>query len=161
RYARAEFDDSSSVLQVTPNVLNLVLIDDLDLATHEELARVIDFVQANRDAPVLTLISCRDLVRVGELGGLPKVVLTALGDQAIADIVRVYAPNTATATAVAAMVNTGGVPARIHRAASEWAFARAGRRIDRAAGAATEPRRALAKVREDVVEGVLELEYVR
>jgi DNA-binding SARP family transcriptional activator len=166
RYARVELAAGAgpgilSALQLTPDLLNLVVIDDLDLATHDDLRRVVDFVRAHRDDPLLTLISCRDQVRVGALGGLPKVVLTALGDLAIAEIVRVYAPSTTTAVAVAAMVNAGGVPAGVQRLASEWALARASRRIDRAAASAAEPRRALAKVRQDVVEGVLELEHVR
>jgi DNA-binding SARP family transcriptional activator/WD40 repeat protein len=160
RYARAD-RGVSGALRVTPDLLNLLIVDDLDLASPEDLARVIEFVRALGDSPVFVLLSCRDHVRVGELSGLPKVVLTALADEAVADIVRVYAPNTSTPTAVSAMANAGGVPARLHRAASEWAFHRAGRRIDRAAASAPDTRRALEKIREEIIGGVADLEYVR
>jgi len=117
RYARADHG-LADVLRLAPDLLNLILIDDLDLASHDDLVRVADFIRANRDEPVLTLLGCRDIVRVGELSGLPKVVLSALGDAGIGEIVRLYAPNTSTPTAVSAMINTGGVPGRVHRAAS-------------------------------------------
>jgi DNA-binding SARP family transcriptional activator/KaiC/GvpD/RAD55 family RecA-like ATPase len=148
-------------LLVEHDRLNLILLDDLDLASTEDVAEVVRFIRSHVDRPVLTIPTCRDPVRVGELTGLPKLVLAGLGDAAVSEIVRVYAPNTTDAAAVAAMVNTGAVPARLHRAASEWAFARAGRRIDRAAAAMAEPTRWLAAVREEVVAGVLELDHVR
>jgi DNA-binding SARP family transcriptional activator len=141
--------------------LNLIILDDLDLASTEDVAEVVRFIRSHVDRPVLTLLTCRDPVRVGELAALPKLVLTALSDAAIADIVRLYAPNTTDAAAVSAMVNAGGVPARLHRAASEWAFHRAGRRIDRAAASVAEPTRWLATVRAEMVAGVLELDHVR
>ena len=96
-------------------------------------------MRAARHHPVVVLVTCRDPVRVGDLHGLPKLVLSALDDEAVAEIVRIYAPSTTTATAAAAMVNAGGVPARVHRHASEWAFERAGRRIDRAVVDAAAP----------------------
>ena len=141
--------------------LSLVIVDDLDLAPRDDLPRVVSFIRAASDRPVLILLTAKDPVRVGDLAGLPKLVLTALGDRAVADVVRLYAPGTTDATAVAAMVNTGGVPARVHRAASEWAFARAGRRIDRAVVDASEPSRWLTSVRDEVVAGILDLEHVR
>ena len=148
-------------LVVDHDRLNLIVLDDLDLAPTEDVLDVVRFIRSNVDRPVLTLPTCRDQVRVGELAGLPKLVLTALGDPAVADIVRLYAPDTTAAAAVAAMVNACGVPSRLHRSASEWAFARAGRRIDRAVASVGEPTRWLASVRDEVVAGVLELDHVR
>ena len=49
----------------------------------------------------------------------------------------------------------------MHRLAAEWAFARAGRRIDRAVADAAEPRRTLGALRDEVVAGALELAHVR
>ncbi|MGE5156063.1 MAG: BTAD domain-containing putative transcriptional regulator, partial [Betaproteobacteria bacterium] len=164
RYGRGDPDDSSSLraaLVLEHDRLNLVILDDLDLAPIEDVLEVVRFIRSHVDRPVLTLPTCRDPVRVGELAALPKLLLTALGEDAIADVVRVYAPNTTDAAAVAAMVNTGGVPSRLHRAASEWAFSRAGRRIDRAAASVAEPTRWLHAVRDEVVAGVLELDHVR
>src|SRR5690606_33983183 len=92
---------------------------------------------------------------------LPKLVLTGLEDDAIAEIVRIYAPAVTDAAAVSAMVNAGRVPARVHRLACEWAFGRAGRRIDRAVESAAEPKRWLDSVRDEVVGGVLDLAHVR
>jgi DNA-binding SARP family transcriptional activator len=163
RYAHGE--DGTVALRATlaldTDRLNLLLIDDLDLAARADLEAVVDFIRAHRERPLLSLLTCRDPVRVGDLGALPKLVLTALGDTAAAEIVQMYAPGTAAPAAAGAMVNAGGVPARIHRAASEWAFARAGRRIDRAAAAIVEPRRWLASAREEVLAGVLDLDHVR
>jgi DNA-binding SARP family transcriptional activator len=144
-----------------PDRLTLVIVDDLDLASPDDLASVTGFIRATLPYPVVTLVTCRDPVRVGELAGLPKLVMSGLDDAAVAEIVRIYAPSTAAATAVSAMTNTGGVPARIHRAASEWAFARAGRRVDRAVETAAEPRRWLGSVRDEVIAGVLDLAFVR
>ncbi len=158
RYAR---ERAEPALVAEPDRPSLVIVDDLDRGPREDLPRVLSFIRTTIDRPVLTLLTARNPVRVGELAGLPRLVLTTLDDQAIADIVRVYAPNTTDATAVAAMVNAGGVPARIHRAASEWAFARAGRRIDRAVADAAEPRRWTTSIREEIVAGVTELEHVR
>jgi DNA-binding SARP family transcriptional activator len=153
--------DWSATLVAEPDRLNLVIIDNLDLATHEDLSIVVRFVRSAGHLPVLTLLTCRDSVRVGELAGLPKLVMSALDGAAIAEIVRIYAPAAGGAAAVAAMANAGGVPARLHRAASEWAFARAGRRIDRAVEHAAEPRRRLASIRSEIQAGVQELGYVR
>ncbi len=158
RYAR---ESAEAALVAEPDRPSLVIVDDLDRAPREDLPRVLSFIRTTIDRPVLTLLTARNPVRVGDLAGLPRLVLTTLDDQAIADIVRVYAPGTTDATAVAAMVNAGGVPARLHRAASEWAFARAGRRIDRAVADAPEPRRWTTSIRDEIVAGVKELEHVR
>ena len=148
-------------LVAAPDRLTLVILDDLDEAGREEQSRVISFIRATTSRAALTVVTATDVVRVGELGALPKLVLTPLGDRAVADIVRHYAPGTTEATAVTAMANARGVPVRLHRTASEWAFARAGRRIDRAVADAAEPQRWLAAVREEVVAGVMDLEHVR
>ncbi len=164
RYGTGDPESSWSIrdaLLVEHDRLNLIILDDLDLAPTDDVVEVARFIRSHVDRPVLTLPTCRDPVRVGELAGLPKLVLAGLGDAAVADIVRVYAPSTTDAAAVAAMANTGGVPAKLHRAASEWAFGRAGRRIDRAAAAVAEPARWLTAVRDEVVAGVLELDHVR
>jgi hypothetical protein len=79
----------------------------------------------------------------------------------VGEIVRVYAPTATDATAASAMISAGGVPAKVHRAASEWAFGRAGRRIDRAVADAPEPVRRLAFLRGEVVAGVHDLAHVR
>ncbi len=142
-------------------VVTLVVIEDLDQAGQDEIARVTAFIRATMSRPVVTLLTCRDPVRVGELANLPKLVLSALDDYAIADIVRVYAPTVPDGMAVAAMASSGGIPARIHRSASEWAFARAGRRIDRAVADAVSPTRRLATLSDEVVGGVLDLAHVR
>jgi DNA-binding SARP family transcriptional activator len=164
RYGHGDPESSASLrhaLVVDDDRLNLIVLDDLDLGSTEDVLEVVRFVRSHVDRPVLTVPTCRDPVRVGELAALPKLVLTTLGDNAIAEIVRIYAPSTTNAAAVAAMVNAGGVPARLHRAASEWAFNRAGRRIDRAAASAAEPTRWLTSVRDEVVAGILELDHVR
>ncbi|HEX6873121.1 MAG TPA: hypothetical protein VF163_18645, partial [Micromonosporaceae bacterium] len=160
RYGKAD-EDGLGHLTADPGQLGVVIVDDLDLLGPDAVATVVSFLRSTREYPVLTLVTCRDPVRVGDLAGLPKLVLTALDDAAVAEIVRMYAPNTTGGTAVSAMANLGGVPARLHRAASEWAFARAGRRIDRAVEAAVEPRRWLTAARAEVRAGVLELAHVR
>jgi hypothetical protein len=141
--------------------LTLVIVEDLDQAVHADVERVAAFIRTAVALPVVTIVTCRDPVRVGDLQSVPKLVLSALDDVAVAEIVREYAPTVTAATAASAMVNAGGVPARVHRAASEWAFARAGRRIDRAVADAAEPRRALGALHDEVVAGTLELAHVR
>ena len=148
-------------LVAEPDRLSLHVIDDLDRASYEEVEAVISFLQSNVDRPLTVLLTCRDPVRVGDLASLPKLVLTGLEDDAIAEIVRIYAPAVTDAAAVSAMVNAGRVPARVHRLACEWAFGRAGRRIDRAVESAAEPKRWLDSVRDEVVGGVLDLAHVR
>ncbi len=144
-----------------PDRVSLVIVEDLDQAPHEDVAKVASFVRSAMTRPVVTIVTCRDPVRVGDVASAPKLVLSALDDAAIGEIVRAYAPSVTDKTAVAAMSNTGGVPAKVHRAASEWAFARAGRRIDRAVADAAEPRRALTALRDEVIAGALELAHVR
>jgi len=141
--------------------LSLIVVEDLDQGAHEDVSRVVDFLRSSSTRPVVVLVTCRDSVRVGDLAGLPKLVLSTLDEQAVAQIVRVYAPSTTDATASSAMINAGGVPAKVHRAASEWAFGRAGRRIDRAVADAAEPARRLAHLRDEVVGGVHDLAHVR
>jgi DNA-binding SARP family transcriptional activator/WD40 repeat protein len=157
RYYRAH----AGSLIADPDRLSLLLIDDADLASPADRETITTFVRSTLRHPVVTILTCRDPVRVGDLAGLPKLVMSGLDDASVAGIVRVYAPAVADATAVAAMVNAGGVPARIHRAASEWAFGRAGRRIDRAVESAAEPTRWLQSIRDEVVGGVRELAHVR
>jgi len=94
--------------------LSLVIVDDLDLAPRDDLPRVVSFIRAASDRPVLILLTAKDPVRVGDLAGLPKLVLTALGDRAVADVVRLYAPGTTDATAVAAIYGD------IEREATAW-----------------------------------------
>src|SRR5262249_35800624 len=133
--------------------LSLVVVDDLDQGTHEDVERVADFLRSAPTRPVAVVITCRDPVRVGDLARGPKLAPTALDEHAVAETVRVYAPTATDATASSAMINAGGVPAKVHRAASEWAFGRAGRRIDRAVGDAPEPARRLAYLRAEVIAG--------
>ncbi len=160
RYWRADARGLESQA-ADPDRLSVVIVEDLDQAQHEDVARVVTFIRSAMTRPVVTFVTCRDPVRVGDLASLPKLVLSALDDAAIAEIVRAYAPSASDKAAAAAMANTGGVPAKVHRAASEWAFARAGRRIDRAVVDAAEPRRTLEALREEVVTGALELAHVR
>ncbi len=152
---------ATDALHAESDRLSMLILDDVDAAAPEDLASVTAFLQSTQSDPVVTILSCRDPVRVGDLVSLPKLVLSPLDDQTVAEIVRIYAPTTNDAAAAAAMVNTGGVPARVHRAASEWAFARAGRRIDRAVADAAERRRWLANMQDEVVAGVLDLAHVR
>src|SRR5690606_22454688 len=129
RYWRADARGLESHV-AEPDRLTVVIVEDLDRAPHEDVTRVTAFVRSVMTRPVATFVTCRDPVRVGDLVSVPKLVLSALDDAAITDIVRIYAPSASEKAAAAAMANTGGVPAKVHRAASEWAFARAGRRID-------------------------------
>ena len=160
RYWRADARGLESHM-AEPDRLTVVIVEDLDRAPHEDVTRVTNFVRSVMTRPVATFVTCRDRVRVGDLANVPKLVLSPLDDAAITDIVRIYAPTASEKAAVAAMLNTGGVPAKVHRAASEWAFARAGRRIDRAVADSAEPRRTLAALRDEVVTGALELAHVR
>ena len=160
RYWRADARGLESHV-AEPDRLTVVIVEDLDRAPYEDVNRVATFVRSVTTRPVATFVTCRDRVRVGDLVNVPKLVMSPLDDAAITEIVRIYAPSVSEKAAAAAMVNTGGVPAKVHRAASEWAFARAGRRIDRAVADSTEPRRMLAALRDEVVTGALELAHVR
>jgi len=160
RYWRADARGLESHV-AEPDRLTVVIVEDLDRAPHEDVTRVTNFVRSVMTRPVATFVTCRDRVRVGDLASVPKLVMSPLDDAAITDIVRIYAPSASEKAATAAMANTGGVPAKVHRAASEWAFARAGRRIDRAVADSAEPRRMLEALREEVVTGALELAHVR
>ncbi len=153
--------DLAEALRADLDQLTLIVLDDLDLAVHDDVRTVVDFLRDHPDRHLLTLITCRDPVRVEELQNLPRLLLGTLDDDAVARIVQVYSPSTTNAAAVAAMVNAGGVPGRVHRLASEWAFGRAGRRIDRAAAEATEPAQHLSLIREQIAEGVLDLSFIR
>jgi DNA-binding SARP family transcriptional activator len=148
-------------LVAEPDRLTLVIVDDIDLAGRSDLPSVASFILGALQRPVLTLMTATDPVRIGDLATLPKLVLGPLGPPATAELVRLYAPGTNDTTAAAAMVNTGGVPVRVHRAASEWAFARAGRRIDRGVANAAEAWGSLISVRDEIVAGVRDLEHVR
>ena len=56
---------------------------------------------------------------------------------------------------------TGGVPRRIHRQVSEWAFAEASRRLGAAASRAAEGRSGLRSVESELADNVADLQHIR
>jgi DNA-binding SARP family transcriptional activator/WD40 repeat protein len=141
----------------------LVVLDDVDLAGHELLAEVSEFVDRLAALPVLVLATAEGPALAPALGPGATLTLAPLDVDAVSLLAQRYAgarddveiPMERLAAA------SGGVPGRVHRAASEWARGEAARRLGIAAARAASERTDLRAAEDDLAGDVVELQALR
>jgi len=84
-----------------------------------------------------------------------------LGLDDVREIAGLYLGASAEALPASLLESTGGVPRRIHRQVSEWAFAEASRRLGAAASRAAEGRSGLRSVESELAGNVEDLQHIR
>ena len=100
----------------------------------------------------------RSLV-AGLNGGVVRPTSLGLGD--IREIAGLYIGDAAGALPASLLESTGGVPRRIHRQVSEWAFAEASRRLGAMASRAAAGRSDLRSVESELAGNVVDLQHIR
>lgn len=144
----------------------LVVLDDLQQMSAEDLAGLARSV-VSAPAPLLVVGACVGTALTGEqVAAVERVfrdrlVLAPLAREHIREVVRLYAPPEAVAEAVAAVDAAGGVPLQVHALASRYGEELASERVGAAAAGIPGPRRLLTSSREQVAEGVVDLQRIR
>ena len=149
-----------------PGGPTLVIVDDLEAATAADLAALMGAVEGIEQRPVLLLVLvddqpsddlARGVQRIsGAAGPLP---LRPLRQPAIEAIVTSYASDPADPPPVHAIEQaSGGLPARIHALASDWAHGEVTRRLASSASRAAAGRRDLRRLEAEVASGVVDLQ---
>jgi WD40 repeat protein/DNA-binding SARP family transcriptional activator len=152
--ARAALEDAGAARRPT-----LLVLDDVDQAA-EEVRAALDALAGGLAAlPVLVLATAED-------DGLPADATLALGPldaDGVRAVARLYAgPPAETELPVGRLVaESGGVPQRVHRAASEWARTEAARRLGATAERAAAERTGLRATEDDLAGNVVQLQAVR
>jgi WD40 repeat protein/DNA-binding SARP family transcriptional activator len=156
--ARAALDGARAARRPT-----LLVLDDLDRADHELRSALGGLVHGLATLPVLVVATAEDPALASELGvdATPTLVLAPLDADGVAAVARLYAREDAEVPVARLAEESGGVPQRVHRAASEWARTEAARRLDAAAGRAASERADLRAAEDDLAGDVVELQAVR
>jgi DNA-binding SARP family transcriptional activator/WD40 repeat protein len=141
--------------------LHLALIDDVERLDGFQRRRVVDSIRQGRDFATLVVATTCEMPPPAELGDTPVLQLGPLSGEAVAAVVRQYAPDADDAEVLAAAGDSGGVPGRLHRAAATWAAARAAQRIERASADVHARQRQLRLGRDELVASVLDLGHAR
>jgi len=158
--------DRGNRSEVDPDDPALYILDDVDdgeidveavtsLWARAAGTRALVIVAMNDSAPTDEL---RALIRSAGEAVLRPAPLD-LGD--IREIAGLYLGASADALPASLLESTGGVPRRIHRQVSEWAFAEAGRRLGAAASRAAEGRSGLRSVESELAGNVEDLQHIR
>jgi WD40 repeat protein/DNA-binding SARP family transcriptional activator len=143
------------------SALHLVILDDVERLDHADSRRVESWLRAARGWPVLTVLTCGADSAPAPFAELPRLALTPLSREDVAAVIRTYSPDAPDAAVAEIAAQAGGVPARVHHAARDWAATRAGHRVGQAVTALGDRRRRLDTAREDIVAGVLEAGRLR
>jgi WD40 repeat protein/DNA-binding SARP family transcriptional activator len=149
----------------------LLVLDDLHLAGAAALAALEGLAGAAEGGRLLVLGTYRDDILAAALaevlGRIPLAAaarrrLEGLSVPEMARIVAVYsAEEEALQAARTVLGATGGVPLRVHQAASDWARARATQRVQQAAARSLRHRRDLRAVQAQVADNVVQLQQLR
>jgi DNA-binding SARP family transcriptional activator len=149
----------------------LLVVDELHLADRAVLEALQHLRGADPAGPLVVLGLYRDEVAAPALGALLESVdpggawrlrLGPLGAEAVVGIAAFYAGEAVPAEVVAGLCrDSGGVPLLVHRAARDWATARAGQRLDAAAGRGAADRGELRAAEAEIAEGVVDLQRLR
>jgi DNA-binding SARP family transcriptional activator len=148
----------------------LVVVDELHLADQVALEALQHLRSRGAAGPLVVLGLYRDEVAAPALGALEsmdpdgawRLRLGPLDAEAVAGIAAYYAGEPPPAEVVSGLWrDTGGVPLLVHRAAREWAMARAGQRLDAAASRGTADRGQLRAAEAEIAEGVVDLQRLR
>ncbi len=134
----------------------LLIVDDADEQTREVLDSAAAAGDNSADRRLLVLVLCRGREPPAALHAKRQLALVPLGDEAISEIARLYVPDGMESVPTQDLAaESGGVPRAVHRAAEDWARARASRAAgasaDRAASERDELRTAEADLSGDLL----------
>ena len=138
----------------------LLVLDDVDRASEELLAALDELAQGVHSLPVLVVAATAGVAVVRADATLTLAPLDADG---VAAIARSYAGAHDDAAMPVAQLReaSGGVPQRIHRAATEWARADTAKRLDAAAVRTASERAGLRAAEDDLAGTVVERQAAR
>jgi DNA-binding SARP family transcriptional activator len=149
----------------------LLVLEDLHLASAAMVEALEGLAGATVGRRLLVLGTYRDdppAAALAERLGRPPLASAArrrLEGLSVAEMARIVAGYSAEADAlqVAETLSaaTGGVPLRVHQAASDWAKARATQRLEQAAAQSRRHRQNLRVVKGEVADNVVELQQLR
>ena len=141
----------------------LLVFDDVDRAGEEQLAWLGELVVELAGLPVLVLATSEASALSTRLRADATLELAPLDPDGVSAVAQLYAggrDDVSVAVEHLAEVS-GGVPQRVHRAASDWARAEASRRLGAAADRAAGERKGLRVAEDDLASDVVELQAVR
>jgi DNA-binding SARP family transcriptional activator/WD40 repeat protein len=141
----------------------LVVLDDADDVSPSILEAASALAAGSGDSAVLLLVLHRDEQGPPALAeSSQRLELRSLQSEAAVEIAELYAPAEGTAMPLdTLMAESGGVPLRIHRAASGWAQAQAAERLEATVGRAASERGGLRAAEAEVAGGVAQLQLAR
>ncbi len=116
---------------------------------------------AHAAGPLLIAATTSDPVLAGRLPDADHLALGPLDPDGVAAIAALYAPDRAEIPAADLAERSGGVPARVHRLAAQWARAEAARRLGDVAGRTAVERSDLRRSEEELAGTVVALQAVR
>jgi WD40 repeat protein/DNA-binding SARP family transcriptional activator len=137
----------------------LVIADDLDRAGADVIAAVRELSRPQ----VLVLATATDPEPLTALETDGVLYLKRLGSAGIGAIAALYAPDQTTEQLPVERLlsESGGVPSRVHAAASRWARVEARERVSAIAGRAAEGREELRAMEDELAGGVVQLQTAR
>ena len=141
----------------------LVVLDEVDHADDKLRAAVAELAGRLGGVPVLVVATARDVGLAAELHADAQLTLAPLDADAVAAIAHLYARRREDSDVPVARLAraSGGVPERVHRAASGWAREQAERRLATAARRAAQERGDLRSAEAEVTTTMVELHAVR
>jgi class 3 adenylate cyclase/WD40 repeat protein len=145
----------------------LVVLDDLDRASPTTLERIREMSRDAMSRPNLCLLASgtpmpQPVEEAISAGAIDRIPLGALETEAIRAIVEVYAEAEAAEAPIALIeAESDGVPAAVHRVASQWARNQATRRLGGSAARAAAGRRELRAAEGELVDDLGGLDRAR
>jgi DNA-binding SARP family transcriptional activator/WD40 repeat protein len=139
----------------------LLVVEDLDHAAREMRVALGELGLAA--LPVLVLATAADPALAGPLRADATVTLAPLAADGVRAVARLYAgPREDVEVPVEQLIAaSGGIPARLHRAAREWARTESARRVGAAADHAASERTGLRAAEAELAGNVIELQAFR
>jgi class 3 adenylate cyclase len=159
----------SALKTVRSAPLALVIVDDLESASAEDVAALADSARDISSRGVLLLALAEDVTRpdiastMAHLTGIDDVIrLNPLEEPAVATIIASYAKEGAEPAPIWAIVEASqGLPGQVHALASEWAHREVSRRLGNAVTRAASGRRDLRRLEAEVASNVVDLQLAR
>jgi WD40 repeat protein/class 3 adenylate cyclase len=145
----------------------LLVLDDLDGADGATQRAAAELATLIAQRPVLAVVAASDMAGRAALDLLARaaagraISLAPLDRPAVAEVMALYAPGAEAAPVDAILEASGGIPAQIHRLASQWAQGEATRRLGEAASRAAQGRTGLRALESDLADNVVDLQFVR
>ena len=153
-----------------PGSPGLVILDDLDAATLDELATVEKALATDAGAPALLCLALDDeraspqiTAAVRRLAAQPESILRLppLDLQQMLRLAALYLGDAVDSIPREVLTSTGGVPRRVHEEVGRWAYEEASRRLGKLASQAAAGRDDLRTVEADLAGTVIDLQLVR